>query len=882
MQSSLQRPFKVAGLSFNYTVLGMAVAAALWLPASSFAQTAPEARAETPAGPAQSAAIRSQSQSADIVAARRLQAVSSSAYRISNLMRQPSSQRYLTNAHLSAAATFPLRLLHQLSQNPWRAAPFMPVPERDLACYYGIPPYREPLQYDVNTTPVNITADRMTGSMEHDVVYEGNVELTQGDKLLKADRTSYDGKSGILTSSGNISYQGPEYTITSQKPIVSDLRKQQTRLEDAAIQMNGSVARANTQDMVIDNKEDKSQIGELSFTTCPSSEEVWHITADNVDLVKGEAYGSATNATVWIKDVPVFYLPYVTFPISNKRKSGLLYPEISFSSDNGFDYAQPIYFNLAPNYDYTLTPRYMSQRGIAFDNEFRYMLSEDSEGKIDFNYLPYDDNWDLARDDHQRWMLDWEHQGSLYNDDLTYEVDFQRLRPGDYDYLSDIGNDDTTITDDHLVQSFKTGYNRPSYDVGLEVRTYQSLIPDEASIIKPFSMLPQLTGAWYDTFGAALLRVNGEVTQFVSPNESEYSHFNATRLHVEPGLTYQFYNSRGTSLSAGGRLFLTHYEQGSLDDLPDYYHDVLGFDSLDGSADRALYLLETRGKTTLERRVLDLRHKQTLEPEIAYRYIPYTDQSDIGLYDTTDRQSDYYSNFSFRHFTGLDRIADVNEITFGFTSRLLDPHDRELLRLAISQTYSFVPTRVTLNPNDEASNYPRSPLSLSADANLLEGWTMHGAFSYTNETNSIIAWNLMTEYESDSGFKGQVSYRFADNGNRTLEDDVVDLEQLGLQLELPLNDKFKLIGAFYHDFEQDNDIDKKLALRYEECCWAITFMIEDYNKTDWEDLDREEERRIGIQFEFKGLGAVNISGADEPNSTDTVLLDHFNPTNLNN
>ena len=861
---------------FNFSLLACALSAALSLPASAFA--AQQSTAFTAV--TGTAAIRGSGE--DIIAKRRLSAVSTMATQVTNLMQQASSQRYLQNKHIAAASTFPLRLLGRLAQNPWQPSPFMPVPDKDLACYYGIAPYREPMVYDVDTTPVNIAADTVSGSMDQEIIYEGNVELTQGDKLLKADKAVYNGQSGQFVSSGNLSYQGPEYTITTNEPIVSNLKTKQTTVESAAVQMNGSVARAQTQQLQLDHRTNSAQIEELSFSTCPVNAQFWHITADDVDLVKGEAYGSAHNATVWIKDVPVFYLPYVTFPISNQRKSGLLYPEISFGSDNGFDYAQPIYFNIAPNYDATFTPRYMSKRGIAFNNEFRYMPLKDSEGKLSFDYIPYDDNWDLATSDHERWMIDWTHSSSFLQEDLTVDVDFHRVRPGDYDFLSDIGSEDATITDDHLVQSLRTAYNRPSYDMGLEVRTYQSLIPDEASIIKPFSMLPQLTGSYYDTYGAALVTVDGEITRFQSPDEFGYDNFDASRIHVEPGLSYQLYNSRGTSLSASGKLFLTHYEQDELSLLPEYYHQALGFDKLDGSVDRFLYLLEARGKTTFERQVLDLRHTQTLEPEIAYRFIPYEDQNNIGLYDTTDRQTDYYSNFSYRHFTGYDRIADVNEITFGLTSRLLDPHDRELMRFAISQTYSFVPSRVTLNPSDSTSRYPRSPLSLSVDANPTEGWTMHGGLSYTNETNSIAAWNVMTEYVTPEGFKGQISYRFADQGNRTLENDPIDLDQLGLQLELPLPGKFKFISAFYHDLEQDEDIDKKFALRYEECCWAITFMVEDYNKTDWEDLTREKERRIGIQFEFKGLGAVNISGAKDPDSTDTVLLDHFNPTNLNN
>lgn len=816
------------------------------------------------------------------LALKRFAMVGDFAARTASVMVSPSSKLYLTNRHLADSSTFPYRLLESLSKNPWAPAPFMPVPERDQSCYYGIPPYQVPQEYDVNTTPVNVVADQVAGDIDGAVIYEGDVVLTQGDKTLRSDKTTYDRQSGIMTSEGRSHYQGPEYTLISSDPVHSNLKEKVTALGQTDYQLNGSVARGSVDAIQIDHEAKTSQIQGLSFTTCPSGSESWHIEAKDVSLESGEAYGDAYNATLYLGEVPIFWTPYINFPISNKRKSGLLYPELSFGSSNGFDYAQPIYLNLAPNYDDTITPRIMTKRGLVLNNEFRYMPIKDSEGILTLEYVPNDTNWDLAGDDNQRWMIDWYHESYFFNRDLSFIIDYQKVRPGDYDYLSDLGSHGLEVTDDHLVQSFKAAYNRSTYDINLEVREYQSLVPDYATIVRPFSMMPQLKAAYYDTYGSFLTRVNGEVTHFSDPSDGDYHSFEATRLHIEPSVYYQFFNSRGTTLTAGATGFLTHYEQDALEDLPDYYRTDLGFTSLDSSVNRALYLLEVKGKTTLERRILDMRHTQTLEPEIAYRYIPYKNQDHIGLYDTTDRMTDYYSNFSYRRYTGIDRIADTNAVTFGITSRILDPHDRELLRLALSQTYSFVPSRVTLNPSDTASDYPRSPLSMVIDASPVKEITAHGAVTYNTEDSEISSWNFMTEYMAENGFLAQINYRYARDGNRSIENNVINLDQIGVQFEIPLfNDRFKLIAAAYRDLEQHNNIDRKLALRYEECCFAITFMIEDYYKTNWETLDRNSETRIGIQFEFKGLGAVNISGDKDVNSTDTYLLDHFNPTNLN-
>lgn len=850
------------------SAVAAAVALALYAPCHSFANDDTES-------------FNVKTEVKETTAQRHLRLTSSLATDTIMVMQENSSQKYLQNRHFGDSATFPLRLFAKLEKNPWRPAPFMPILERDLECFYGVPSYRVPQDYDVNTTPINVTADTLQGTIDQNLLYKGNVVITQADVTLNADSTEYDQNSTTLTSTGNVLYKAPTYTLSTKEQVTSNLSSNITTVQNAGYILNGSVGSGTAEHLQIDDANKTANIEGFTFTGCPPDDKVWEVTAGDVELIQGESFGEAHNATLRVKGVPVFWTPYINFPISNKRKSGLLYPSMSYSSSKGFDYAQPIYFNIAPNYDYTFTPRVMGFRGAMLQNEFRYMPFAGTRGEITFDFLPNDRRWDLAGDNHQRWMFGIKHFSGFLNNDLTFNIDYKRVKPHDYDYLSDIGSDNAHVTDNHLVQTFRSAYNKEKYDVSLELRKYQSLLPDYASVIKPFSMLPQLKASYYDTYGNLFLRTDGEFTYFNAPNENQYHNFGASRFHLEPSAKYLIYNNRGTELSAGGRLFLTHYEQGDLYDLPSRYRNQLGFTSFDDSVNRALYLIEVRGKTTFERKVFDLRHTQTFEPEIQYRYIPYKNQDHIGLYDTTDRLEDYYSNFSFRHFAGIDRIADTNAITVGVTSRILDPHDREMYRVALSQTYSFVPTRVTLNPSDPINRYPSSPLSVSVDASPIEPLTMHAMASYDNETNEVTAWNAMSEYATRDGFKAQISYRFAQDGNRTLDSRYVDLKQIGLQLVYPITPDFKIIGAMYRDLEQAENIDRKIALRYEDCCYALTFMYEDYNTPDWSDLTREHEKRFGIQIELKGFATINVSGDDNPASTDTYLIDPFNPTNLN-
>ena len=799
------------------------------------------------------------------------------------MVKNIATQQYLSNRQLAAASTFPLRLISTLSKNPWRPSPFMPVPERDMECYYGIPAYSEPQNFDLETTPVNISANEVTASGTQNLTYSGNVTVSQGDRLIKADEAVYDGDAGTLVTSGNISIHTPQLTINSPASLESNLKSDVSTFSDATFQLNGSVARGSSKLVTVNNEQKSTEVEDFTFTTCPVGDNSWYFKAGSVELDQNDSFGESYHNVLYVKDVPVLYLPYLNFPTTNRRKSGLLYPSVSISSNNGADYEQPIYWSIASNYDYTFTPRLMSKRGLLLGNEFRYMPIENSIGTFIFDYIPNDNDWALSEnfDDDSRYFFRWKHTSSFFNNDLTFDIDYQRVRNGDYDYLDDLGAKETNVTDDHLKQSLKAAYDRPDFHIQAEARDYQRLQPDTILGHRPFSMLPQISGQYYSTVGSLTLNFNGEMTRFSSSSDSRAQNFEATRIHFEPEIGMQLFNMRGTSVDASLRGFFTHYSQDSIEDMPDYYRTNLGFTELDSSVNRALYLAQIKAKTTLERKVLDLRHTQTFEPEVLYQYIPYEDQSNIALYDTTDRMSDYYSNFSFRNYTGKDRIADINAITMGVTSRLLDPHDREIVRFGVSQTYSFNTSKVTLAPRDPINTSPRSPMAMFFNAEPVNGLTLHASLSYDSEEDNLKSWNAMTQYKNENGLLVQVGYRFADKGNRSLANDLVDLSQLGLVTSVPINEKISVSFAAYNDLEQNEDIDTKAAIKFEDCCWSLSFVYENYNSCDWDSLKRERDHIFGIQFEFKGAGAVNVTGDFDRNFTDTRLLKHFDPTDLN-
>ncbi|MCR5084564.1 MAG: LPS assembly protein LptD [Succinivibrionaceae bacterium] len=814
----------------------------------------------------------------------RLRQVTRFATDVSKTMEEGGAGQYLRNRNLAAASTFPARLASLQANNTWQAAPFMPIQAKDLSCHYGVPSYRTPQDFDQDETPVHISADDMSGNLEREVTYQGDVIMVQGDRATSSDIARYNRDEGYVISSGDVVYSAPDVTLTSDQPVKSDLRTNETTILGGLYQFNGSIARGTTGKLVRYGNENRTHVDKATFSGCPADHESWHFTATDIDIDRGEDFGDARNVTLWLGSVPVFYTPYLNFPLSNRRKTGLLYPSVAYNSEDGFVYVQPIYFNLAPNYDYTLKVASYGHRGFKFDNEFRYMPFAGTSGSINFDFMPHDKKADINDDQgsQKRWRFNWVHSTSLLDNDLKIKLDYARVRKTDYDYNSDFSGD-LRVEDDHVKQSLLVTYDRPTYNLSLEARAYQSLLPETVYNYRPFSMLPQFKGSTYHVWNHLLFTFDTEITHFKGNHDATHMRgFDATRAHFEPTIKYHIFDAHGTTLDARVKGFLTYYDQGDEKYLKGgAVKSVLGYDHLDPHVTRALYLLELRGKTTLERKVLDLRHTQTLEPEIQYQYIPYKNQDHIALYDTTDRVKDYYTNFSYQRFTGLDRIADTNTITFGLTTRLLDAHDREKLRASVSQAYSFQTTRTKLRYNDSSNTNPRSPITASLDLSPIEGLNLHGALSYNNETNRLDRYEAYATYTARNGFNGQISYRFHRDGNYSLESKVVDLRQLGLSATVPLGGNWKVAGAFYRDLEEKENIDIKAAIKYEECCWSLSLVYENYTNIKWsKGWKRIRERSFGLQFELKGLAVLSPRGSNGF-SQSSRLVPYFDPTSLN-
>ncbi|MEZ6994423.1 MULTISPECIES: LPS assembly protein LptD [unclassified Aeromonas] len=780
-----------------------------------------------------------------------------------------------------------------------QAAPLTPPPATgilDGLCYDYVPKIEKLAPgTDANAQPVEVDADRLEAKQGGTAVYQGDVKVRQGVRKFDSDYAELDQKSRDVIAIGNIYYNDGQITVTSDKTLKSNLDTKNSELEEGKYQVHGSPVRGSADRVTMTNNNQNITLEGAQYTTCPPGQEVWTLKAGSIDIDQTEVFGEAWNASLWLYDYPVFYFPYINFPIKDERKTGLLYPGYTQSSKNGMDITQPFYWNIAPNYDATITSRFMDRRGLMEQVQFRYMPDPAHVGSLYFENLANDKQYDetpslnQAMSDGHRYLLNANHTSLFADNAMRVSLDYTKVRDRDYNYFNDFSPKVGTQVDNQLQQSLMAGYFQPNWNINTEVRTYQILL---ASAQQPHELMPRINhnyyqqGSWYD------LAWNTEITKFGYNNaqaieQNKGSAYTGTRVYTAPTLTMPLIDEAGYYLDSQYKLMYTRYDQEVPDNMSQTFVNRFtpaganGVTLDEGIITRTLPSFRLKGGMTFERNQnwFGGDANQTLEPEFQYLYVPYKDQDNIGVYDSTTMRQDYYSLFSDRRYAGLDRISDSNRVSIGLTSRVYDEVGDERIRLAVAQAFDFVAPRVKLYPSETLTTNTRSPLSFEGDAKINEQWFAHAGAQYDMDQSRLSSANSALEYRHEK-LISQLNHRFVRDANYDLENrgQVTDLNQIGLLLTTPLNDQWHLYGGYYQELNQSVKSDRKVGLKYDSCCWSINFNLEWVNTPDNVTLRPTSERSLGIQFEMKGLGSVGTG--TKGTSLDTEALPYIRPFNL--
>lgn len=693
---------------------------------------------------------------------------------------------------------------------------------------------------------VKVEANR-TEIVENKVaLFSGNVDITSDSATISASQAQVNGNGKDLIAKGDVTYQDAQLKVESDSV---SLRSEEERLEmkNTRYQLTGFVGQGAAQDILLDT-DTGIVLKDVSFTTCPDGEEDWLLRASEISLEKGTVWGQAKHTRFYIADVPVFYLPYFAFPVSNERQTGLLFPELTSSSRTGVDYTQPFYWNIAPNYDMTISPRVMTRRGVQLNTEFRY-LTDNSQGKAYVEYLPSDSDISGNPD---RYFYRLEHQGVIAEDWLL-NVDFNGL--SDNNYLLDLGSDYYSRADTHLYRSIGLSYYSQNLSVNMQIKDFE-VLGDTAD---SYRALPELK-----------MRYNTSLGDYVEFDlESEIAHFDnnsstaptATRYHIAPTVSLPVRAAWGEFV-AETTLFQTVYQQDNVEGT-----------NLEESVDRTLGQARLYGALYFERETSFFSNdmSMTLEPKVQYLYTSYEDQTAIGFYDSTPLLTDVEGLFRGQEFTGLDRISDNNQITLGVTTRTLDKNNREQFVLSVGQIFYLEDNKVIA----ATKNQDRSALAAEVDWRLNDRWFLHTDVQVTTETDKVDLSSVGVEYRKDDSRFVQLNHRYV----RDLSGETID--QIGLSASWPLSENWHWVGRTYRDLERDRSVETYTGIQYESCCWAIRLVAQRslnnrYNEGGLQNTD-DFDSGISLQFIFKGIGS---SGARR-NMLQDGMFGYRQPYSLN-
>ncbi|QXX97328.1 LPS assembly protein LptD [Serratia marcescens] len=750
----------------------------------------------------------------------------------------------------------------------------------DLAeqCMLGVPVYDKPLvSGDPNSQPVTINADDSRADYPKSALFSGNVRVEQGNSTLTAkevelNQTEKPGQTDpvrTVTATGDVHYSDNQIKLKGPKAW-SNLNTKDTDVYEGDYQMVGRQGRGDADKMKMRGANRYTILENGTFTSCLPGDDSWSVVGSEVIHDREEQVAEVWNARFRIGGVPVFYSPYLQLPVGDKRRSGFLIPNAKYGSNNGFEFMLPYYWNIAPNYDATITPHYMSKRGLQWQTEFRYLV-QPGLGLMEFDWLPDDKEYGKDNDDNKRWLFYWNHNGVM---DQVWRFNVDYTKVSDYKYFTDLDSKYGSTTDGYATQKFSLGYANENWNATLSSKQFQIFDNTDRTWSQTYKVQPQLDLNYYkNDLGPFDFRIYGQAAKFTSVNP--YSP-DATRLHMEPTLSLPLTNG-WASLNTEAKLMATHYQQ----DIP------VGFaanysmrnpgataPTLDDSVNRVLPQFKVDGKLVFERPMIWAEGAtQTLEPRVQYLYVPYRDQSNIYTYDTTLLQTDYSGLFRDRTYSGLDRIASQNRVSTGVTTRIYDDALVERFNASVGQIYYFSRSRTGDRMTGYDNNDDTGSVAWAGDTywKIDDRWGLRGGLQYDTRLNSVSLGNSVLEYRQDAERVVQLNYRYATpeyiktalNTNEipAYQDGI---SQVGITGSWPIADRWAVVGAYYYDTRAKQSADQLVGLKYNTCCWAVTLGYE-RKITDWNTSNNTSvyDNRVSFNVELRGLSSDHSLGSAE-------------------
>jgi LPS-assembly protein len=684
-----------------------------------------------------------------------------------------------------------------------------------------VPPAEQPAPVPKDGS-ISISSDDATLGVNGDASLEGNVRVRQGDREIRANDLQYDAANTSMKVEGELEYLDPVIRVKGNGGTYS--AAEGGRFDAAEFELRERAARGAAGALEL-SPQGVIELERVKFTTCPREDEAWRIRADEISLDTRSKLGTGRNARVDFKGVPIIYLPWLSFPLGNERKSGFLFPSIGHSTRSGFQAAVPYYWNIAPQADLTFEPVYYGQRGLDVAGHLRYLTPRQS-GRLNVNYLPQDQ---VSGDSRHHLSLD--HVAELPRQ-FRFTLDAETV--SDSAYFEDFaqGQEGTSIA--FLERFAQLRYRDEHWLLAAEAQNFQTIDRSLAAEDRPYSRLPRLVANGDFGWGPGDILRYGFDSELVNFHRSDSD--TGWRLDAMPTLGLEI-EGPGYFLrpSAGWRH--TQYEL-----------DEREAPGADRSFDRSLPIASFDAGLVFERPAGSHGQRRlTLEPRLLYLNVPYRNQDELPLFDTALPDLNLVQLFRSNRYVGADRVSDANQVSVGVTTRLLDAGDgTQFLAATLGQIHYFDAPRVLL-PGETRRSSDSSDFVGQLALTAFQDWSADIGLQWNPEDSRKERAQVRLQYKPGPERVINAGYRF--------QRDRID--QAEVSAAWPVADRWNVYARYVHSFQEDTSLERFAGFEYSSCCWRVRMLGRRFVSK----RTGEQDTGIYLQLELTGLASVG-SAAD--------------------
>ena len=661
----------------------------------------------------------------------------------------------------------------------------------------------------------DIEGDALSGT-EENPVFNGNVTLRRGNQFMGADQLTYDKGKEHYDAQGSIRYQGSGLRMTAAS-AEGDQAKDTHVIRDLDYQLLSHRGNGGADSVTLTGNH--GVLHGATYSTCPPDARHWELRAHRIDIDTESGMAVARGATLKVGKVPVIYLPWFMFPTDERRRTGLLFPSVSNSSRNGLDWKQPIYLNLAPNYDATLNPRLMTERGVQLGAQFRYLV-EGGAGTLEGAWMPDDDLRDRDRSEleyraFQNLGKHWQARANLnWISDTRYYEDFNNSLDGlsQSTAFSEIG-------------VYGRGHG---WEAAVTADHWQLADSSLTKSVLPYNRLPRGFLRWEHALGLRFVGgVDAEVVRFQHPDPAIDA---GSRIDVKPWISLPL---EGDSWFLRPTAAFRHTS---------YQLDESLTASRSRSRSQPIFSVDTGLFFDRDTRVKGKDYLQTIEPRLYYLRVPYAEQDDMPLFDTQPLTFSWGQLFRDNRYSGADRQADANQLTLAVSTRMIRQSDgHERFSASLGQIRYFDESRVRL-PNEPITEQGRSAWVADANYAPTDRWTIGASYQWDPKFNRTNLASVRARYLLPDDGLFNIGYRYRRGF----------IEQADISFLYPINASWSIVGRHYYSLYDNKALETLAGVQWDSCCVAVRLVGRRYVHNRQGDLSNA----IMFEIELKGLGSA--------------------------